>query len=169
MRLCILTVATLLLLSCDSPSTRESDTAPREERRMKVVFKVPGDSNETVRMLWQRSYPEDYSELIRLAKESRTGGGDPFADSIEVPDSELTPETFGLSGWGRAIVPRVFDELGYSLKDGAEASYEVDSGHFKITHSPSAIEAFHVRFPEFKQIQSEQDPGQPATSPRVGD
>jgi len=62
----------------------------------------------------------DYSELVRKARESRSGE-DPIADPIEVPDSDLTPGDFGLLGWGRAIVPQVFDALDYPLKDGATA------------------------------------------------
>ena len=164
MRLCILAAPTLFLLSCDSPSTREADTVPREEPRKTVVFQVPGDFSETVRTLWQRSYPEDYSALVTRARESRSGK-DPFAVPIEVPDSELTPETFGPLDWGRAIVPRVFDKLGYPLKGGAKAYYEPESGIFRITHSPVAIDSFRARFPEFKQIRNEQDAAeQPATA-----
>lgn len=158
MRLSLLIAPALLLLSCYTPSNRETDTDLRDERRMTVVFQAPGDANKTVRTLWQRSYPEEYSELLKRAKESRSGL-DPFADSIDIPGSELTPGTFGLLGWGRAIIPRVFDELGYPLKDGAEADYEAASGLFKITHSSTAIESFRARFPEFKQIQSEQAVG----------
>jgi hypothetical protein len=165
MRLTLLTAPMLLLLSCDSSSSGGSHTSPQDKRKMTVVFQTPTDADETVRMLWQRSYPKEYSDLLRRAKESRDGT-DPFADPIDIPDTELTPGTFGLLGWGRAIVPRVFDELGYPLKDGAEASYEAASGRFKITHSSPAIESFRARFPEFKQIQSEQaGTGQPVTRP----
>lgn len=155
MRLTLLTTPVLLLFSCDRPSTGGSDTSPQDERMMTVVFQAPADTDETVRTLWQRSYPKAYSDLLRRAEESRDGT-DPFADPIDIPDTEITPGTFGLLGWGRAIVPRVFDELGYPLKEGAKASYEAASGRFKITHSSPAIESFRARFPEFKQMQSEQ-------------
>lgn len=169
MRLSLLTAPVLLLLSCDSPSTGETGTSPQDERMMTVVFQTPIDVDETVRTLWQRSYPKEYSDLLRRAKESRDGT-DPFAGPIDIPDTELTPGTFDLLGWGRAIVPRVFDELGYPLKEGAEASYEAASGRFEITHSSPAIESFRARFPEFTQIQREQGVrGQPATPPRFGD
>ena len=169
MRLSLLTAPMLLMLSCYSPSTGETDTSPQVERMMTVVFQTPIDVDETVRTLWQRSYPKEYSDLLRRAGESRDGTH-PFADPIDIPDTKLTPGTFGLLGWGRAIVPSVFDELGYPLKDGAEASYEAATGRFKITHSSPAIESFRARFPEFKQIQSVLGVGgQPATPPRVGD
>jgi len=165
MQFCILAVLTLFLFSCDDPSSRAMSPALGEEQRKTVFFQLPkGDTNVMARpLLWQRSYPEEYSELVRQAKQSRSGD-DPFADPIEVPDNQLTPGTFGFVGWGRGLVSQVFDELGYPFEGEMEAYLEVESGLLRITHSPSAIEAFQARFPEFKLMPSEHDAGKESLS-----
>ena len=108
-------------------------------------------------MLWQRSYPNEYQKLIARASAPE----DPFSGPVGTPLEELTPADFGIVGWCRGIVPRVFDELGYSLRDteGAMASWDSEGSLFLISHSPEAIKAFESRFPEIKK-------GEQAVSPK---
>jgi hypothetical protein len=151
-------ILALLLFGCGEDS-ETSDSPPGEQTGNRtVVLRLPRNG---LAILWQRSYPDEYTDLITRAHESRNphpsnpyGGG--LDGPISVPDSELTPATFGLIGWGRGIVSRAFDELGFPLVDGAEILYSPDPHTLTVTHTPKGIEAFLRRFPEFNE-NSEQD------------
>ena len=165
MRLRYILICALLVLSCERRLSKNPKVESPEGSQISVILEVPRGRDSALQLLWQRSYPEEYLNLVKQSAESKENL-DPFAEAITVPDDELTPGSFGLLGWDRALVSSVFDELGYPLKDGAEASYDYDLNCLSIRHSASAIESFRLLFPEFKPKTSEQ--GVPPKPDRAG-
>ncbi len=123
----------------DSSSEMETSKVMKTE-----VFKINYTPEKFTRILWQRSYPEEYNELI-----GRYKAKDPFEESTKTSEDELTPGHFGLLDWDRALISRVFEQLGYPLTHGAKADYDDEQNRLTITHSNQAQEAFSQRFPEF--------------------
>jgi len=146
----------LPLFSCtesDDVSSVET-TVILEEK----FYRVPmGVSSRLYTILWQRSYPEEFEELIR--DNNRPGGRDPFADpdlrNNKGPRVDWNP---GRIDWDMAIVSRVFEQLGYPTTEteGAFAHYFPDEQLFKVIHTPTAIVKFEARFPEFEVISPDE-------------
>lgn len=108
------------------------------------IYEITHTPEKFTRILWQRSYPEEYKELIVRYKEK-----DVFGEPAEISEDELTPGHYGLLGWDRALILRAFEELGYPLIHGAKADYDAEQNRLTITHSIQAQDAFRQRFPEF--------------------
>ncbi len=123
----------------------ESGSVLENAEDMKIkIYEITHTPEKFTRILWQRSYPEEYKELIVRYKEK-----DAFGKPAEISEDELTPGHYGLLGWDRALILRAFEELGYPLIHGAKADYDAEQNRLTITHSSQAQDAFRQRFPEF--------------------
>lgn len=115
------------------------------------VFKITYPLEKFTRILWQRSYPEEYNELIVRYKAK-----DPYQEHNKISEDELTPGHFGLLDWDRALIPRAFEQLGYPLIHGANADYDAEQNRLTLTHSSQAQDTFRQRFPEFEPEKAEE-------------
>ena len=134
----------LLLVASGCCSKRESDNV--EIQLISVVYHLSQPPDEVTRILWQKSYPDAYADLIAKLRDRP----DPFSSKIEVAEADLVPSNFGIYGWERAIVPQTFEALGYPTGDteGSWAAYYASKGVFELVHTDEAIRAFEQRFPE---------------------
>jgi len=179
MRSTLLFPLLLALVSCgtETDGSRSSDDAMQ-----RIVLKVrEKQPDEVYRMLWQRSFPTEYQELIRSAEKIRQGRGDPFAQPIAIPDSELTPDSFSTgSEWGKGLPAKVFEQLGFPIflvedgvlvDQGRRVSWDFQTGAIEIHHSAQGIAAFRSRFPEFEdegeKTREENAAGKAATRPEL--
>lgn len=179
MRWILLFPLLLALVSCGN----ETDGTPSSDETMqRIVLRVrEKHPDEVYRMLWQRSFPNEYEELIRSAEQIRQGRDDPFAQPMAIPDSELTPDSFSTgSEWGKGLPGKVFEQLGFPIFEvedgvlvdhGRSASWNFQSGVIEIHHSAQAIAAFRSRFPEFEdegeKTREEDAAGKAATRPEL--
>lgn len=123
---------------------------PVDERDLvKVEYLVPIDQ-DVIKILWQRSHPEEYQSLIeRRQVELKNPYRNPDIDYEKLRDSDLTPGVMRTAiGWDGSIVPVAFHALGHPINGDAHAAYDRQSGIFVIKHTTEAIEAFRERFPE---------------------
>lgn len=177
MRSILLFPLLVALVSCgnETDGSRSSD-----EAMQRIVLRVrEKDPDEVYRMLWQRSFPTEYQELIRSAEKIRQGRDDPFAQPMAIPDSELTPAFFSTtSEWGKGLPAKVFERLGFPIFEvedgvlvdqGHRVSWDFHTGVIEIQHSAKAIAAFRSRFPEFEdegeETREENSAGNAATRP----
>lgn len=146
---CVIIVAIITTLTGCREVSKDPLSTEIRILLISATYTVDIPDQEFAVLLWQRSYPDEYLKLVEQAKAPE----DPFASHVETSLDQLTPSDFGIEGWGRGLVPRVFDELGHSFQDtkGAEASWDLESSIFLVTHSPEAIKAFEGRFPELKR------------------
>lgn len=160
LKMCVLLLSPFLLVfaSCGN-GTKEISSS--DEGKQRVVLRVPVKAPDQVyRTLWQRSFPEEYQELIQRAEKIRRGHDHPFAEPITIPDSELTPDLFSTgSEWGKGLPSKVFEQLGFPIFDvengvlvdkGRRVTWNFETGGIEIYHSAQAIAAFRARFPEFE-------------------
>jgi len=158
MRFILISQLLVVLVSCG----KGTDELPSSEESMqRVVLRVQEkDPDQVYRMLWQRSFPEEYQELILRAEKIRRGEDHPYAQPIKVPDSELTPSAFAnVNEWGKGLPSVVFEQLGFPIFDveegvlvdrGRRVHWDFQTGVIEIHHSAQAITAFRSRFPEFE-------------------
>jgi len=148
----------VVLVSCGQGTV---ELPSSDEAMQRVVLRVQEkDPDKVYRMLWQRSFPEEYQELIRRAEKIRRGEDHPYAQPVEIPDSELTPSAFAnVSEWGKGLPSVVFEQLGFPIFDvedgvlvdkGRRVHWDFQTGAIEIHHSAQAITAFRTRFPEFE-------------------
>lgn len=140
-------ILSICLLFTASGCHPKPENGHAETPLTQVTYQLSQSSEEVTRILWQKSYPEAYAELIARSRDHP----DPFAQKVDVPEADLVPGDFGLHGWGRAIVPHTFEALGFPLGEppGSSAGYYSSTGVFEVVHTDEAIKAFESRFPEF--------------------
>lgn len=159
MRIFFLLSLSLGLISCERAGKAVISSGEDMER---VVLRVREmEADEVYRLLWQRSFPEEYEELVRETEKRKEGSHDPFAEPITIPDGELTPSAMGMDEWGKALPSRVFEKLGFPIFDiedgvlvdeGRSVTWDYQTGIIEIRHSARAIAAFRERFPEFEDV-----------------
>lgn len=144
----LLTLGLLLLPGCTQ--NEQPSGEPVKAELVERVYAIRMQPRVFLRILWQRSYPEEWQALV----EQLQNDPDPFAEPFEVIPANVDPSLLGRLGWDRALVPRSFEELGYPLGSvqGAWSGYSFTNRTLQVAHTIEALNAFDRRFPEFEQI-----------------
>lgn len=151
MRLLVSLLVGLILLGGCTPNEPLSGE-PVKAELVERVYAIRMHPRLFLRILWQRSYPEEWQALVQELQEE--ADLDPYAEPIVINPANVDPSLTGKIGWDRGLVPRAFEQLGYPLTEvqGAWSGYSFTNRTLQVAHTPKALNAFDARFPEFEQI-----------------